>query len=122
MNLVVPEGLERPEIEVFIERFKENYPKELEYAFTHGNCYFFALILKHIYPEGHIYYHWSDHFVFSFNNKLYDITGEVTEKYLDGRLIVPWEELQEFDPSVYYRIIRDVIYHHDPILPGEREE
>lgn len=42
-------------IEEFINKFKFKYSEELEYIFTSGNCYYFAVILKDRFC-GDIYY------------------------------------------------------------------
>lgn len=71
-----------------------------------GNCYYFAIILKDRFPEGKIYY--DDvygHFVFKYNEKLYDWTG-VTNT--NGHLI-EWDKFDEYDSLLKKRIIRDCI-------------
>lgn len=62
--------------------------------FTNGYCYHFALILKGIYPEGHICYHYDHgHIVYLYDNKFWDINGELTDK---RNRYIPIEYLGEF--------------------------
>lgn len=92
-------------VETFISRFKFNYKKELEYIFTSGNCYYFAVILKDRF-NGEIYYlPIENHFISKINNKYYDITGEI------GFNEVPykWDIYKEFDRKQYEIITRDCI-------------
>lgn len=67
----------------FINKFKSyNKNQVLEKTFLEGYCYYFAIILKERFKEGKILYDKvENHFVFSYNNKLYDITGNVTNKH-----------------------------------------
>lgn len=67
----------------FIAKFKQsNRNKVMEDTFLHGFCYYFAVILKNRFPTGTILYDKeAAHFVFSYENKLYDITGNVTNQY-----------------------------------------
>ena len=70
------------EILNFIDKFKFIHKRELEEVFLYGNCYYFAIILKHRFPRVQIYYSYSvDHFVVRYKNHLYDISGDVTDKY-----------------------------------------
>lgn len=101
----------------FIDKFKE-YEKNnvLVKTFTEGFCYYFALILKERFPQGRIMYHSViNHFVFELNNKLYDITGNYTEK-ANNQQLFPWEEYQKIEPLESQRIIRDCIKKNDVIF------
>lgn len=69
--------------ELFIKQFKSmNKQHVLENTFTKGYCYYFAIIMQTRFPGGKIMYD-SDyaHFVYQYKNKLYDITGNVTNQY-----------------------------------------
>jgi len=50
-----------------------------EKVYTQGSCVKFAMILKHIYPQGNILYH-SSHAIFEYDGKSYDING-LAEKH-----------------------------------------
>lgn len=51
-------------------------------VFTEGCCYWFAFILCSRFKEAKIMYDpVINHFVAEIENKLYDITGDVTDKY-----------------------------------------
>lgn len=103
-------NISRPDIEFFINQFKQNFPKELEYVFTNGNCYHFSVILKHIYPEGEIWYkQLLGHFVFKLNDKFYDITGDVTKEQ-EERFLIDWENYKDEDKLHYNRLVRDCVY------------
>lgn len=43
-------NISRPDIEFFINQFKQNFPKELDYVFTNGNCYHFFCNIKTYLP------------------------------------------------------------------------
>lgn len=59
--------------------------RPIERFYTQGMCYWFAKILKEVYPEGEIWYNYDKgHVVFKYNNDFYDITGVVK---LTGRYI-----------------------------------
>lgn len=59
-----------------------NKQNVLENTFTKGFCYYFAIIMQTRFPGGQILYDKEyAHFVYKYNNKLYDITGNVTKKY-----------------------------------------
>lgn len=92
-------------IEQFIEKFKFKYNKELEYIFTSGNCYYFAIILKERF-NGEIYYlPIANHFVCKINNNYYDITGIASMNESPIR----WESYKNIDNKNYNIISRDCI-------------
>lgn len=64
----------------FIELIRDSVPNSVE-VFTKGNCGSFARILLYAFPEGEIFKHLDDHFVFHSGRHLYDITGNVDSKY-----------------------------------------
>lgn len=71
-----------------------------------GNCYYFAIILKDRFPEGKIFYDVIlGHFVFKYQDKLYDWKGiHNSEGFL-----VDWENFDEYDSVLKKRIIRDCV-------------
>lgn len=59
-----------------------------------GNCYYFALILNDRFPDGEIYYDVIyGHFIYFYNGKYYDWSGEV-QQY---GYIVNWSKFDEYD-------------------------
>tara|TARA_R110002020_G_scaffold169689_1_gene359020 strand:+ start:681 stop:980 length:300 start_codon:yes stop_codon:yes gene_type:complete len=56
-------------------------------VFTEGNCGNFARMLLFAFPQGNIKFYLRDHFVFEYYSLLYDITGEVTNKYPQENLV-----------------------------------
>ena len=89
----------------FIQKFKFSYQTELEYIFTTGNCYYFALILQNRF-NGDIYYLLNaNHFVCKINNDFYDITGKVGFNEKPYK----WLELSSLDKKLYDKIYRDCV-------------
>lgn len=73
-----------------------------------GNCYFFAVILKAAFPDGEIaYLPTYNHFVFMYNEQIYDWTGNVTDKYLTEEQLFYWEDYIVYEPLDARRVIRD---------------
>lgn len=73
------------EILDFIELIRESVPNAVE-VFTKGNCGSFARILNKTFSGGNIL-HNIDHAVFEYQSLWYDITGNVTNKYQNMKLI-----------------------------------
>ena len=92
-------------VEEFIRRrFEEDY------NWTTGRCYFFAIILKDIFPGGKIFYDpVAGHFIYRLSGKFYDWTGcrEYTKKEIEH--FYDWETLANWDILLYKRIERDCI-------------
>lgn len=87
----------------FINKFKFAYKGELEFVFTSGNCYYFAVILKERFG-GEIYYLPIDnHFVCKIDKEYYDITGKA------GFNEKPYKWDNYPDELEKKRIIRDCI-------------
>lgn len=63
----------------FINEFaKGGY--QVHKCFLHGNCYWFAYILRGRFPKGRIVYNIvENHFGFKLNDEVYDIRGIVTD-------------------------------------------
>jgi len=71
----------------FINRFKSSNPSAMEEAFTRGNCYWFAYILKKRFKEADIIYNpVKNHFACMIGNVAYDITGDI-----DSLGFFPWD-------------------------------
>lgn len=88
----------------FIEKFKEQYPDELEEIFSDGWCYYFAIILRARFA-GRIYYlPKENHFVCKIGEMFYDINGVVIPEEE-----VPWDEYKYEDMLHTQHIIRDCI-------------
>ena len=85
-------------------RFKEDY------NWTTGRCYFFAIILKDVFPGGKIFYDPIDgHFLYKYENNFYDWTGQktYTEKEID--CFYEWDRLKDWEPFLEKRIRHDCI-------------
>ncbi len=90
------------DINRFLSRFHNS--NDVDTVFTCGCCYWFALILHCRFPESVIMYDQvANHFVTMIDGKLYDITGDVTERYD----VIPW--LTFDDELLKSRIVRDCI-------------
>lgn len=73
----------------FINEFKKIDKKDnvLVKTFTLGYCYYFALILNHRFGGKILYDIQEGHFVTKIGRYIYEITGDVTEKYKDKKLL-----------------------------------
>ncbi len=89
-------------VKKFLDRFHES--KGVNKVFTNGCCYWFAFILHSRFEDSRLMYDQiENHFATQINGRLYDITGDVTEKYN----MEPWDELD--DELLKSRIIRDCV-------------
>ena len=91
------------EIERFIKRFHSS--DDITDVFTTGCCFWFAKILcERFFEQGAyvVYDEIEGHFGAKIGNKVYDITGDVTEKYT-------WTEWSDVDEARRDRIRRDCI-------------
>lgn len=71
-----------------------------------GNCYYFSVILKNRFPEGKIFYDViNGHFIFLYNDKYYDWTGNITP----NGYLVEWEKFEKYDYIQKNIIIRDCL-------------
>lgn len=87
-------------LEFIQRRFKNNC------KWTDGNCYYFAIILKDRFPEGTIFYDViNGHFVFFYNNEIYDWNGI----RCDCNCLVRWDDFDKYDESQRQRIVQDCI-------------
>ena len=91
----------------FIKRFTfSGSYEEVVHCFTHGCCYWFAYILfRRFLQDGAklMYDEIDNHFGTLIGDKVYDITGDVTDKYDWSE----WDQLR--DASLRKRIVRDCI-------------
>jgi hypothetical protein len=65
----------RSEIIKTIKLIRDSFDGSVE-VYSKGSCIKFAMILKHLYPNGTILYD-SNHAIFKFDEYFYDINGEV---------------------------------------------
>ena len=94
--------LELDGLDYFLARF--HLADDVDTVFTSGCCYWFAVILHCRFPDSTLMYDQvENHFVTQIQGRLYDITGDVTEKYQ----VKPWDALD--DELLRKRIIRDCI-------------
>lgn len=71
-----------------------------------GNCYYFSVILKSRFPQGTICYDViNGHFLFKYQELLYDWTGKVKP----NGYLVEWKKFDEYDCLQKQVIIRDCI-------------
>lgn len=95
------------DIREFIDMFHQY--RDVSHVFTRGCCYWFAKILHDRFPESKIIYIDPVHFVTEINGRLYDITGDVTEKYVGDSYyhLASWDDIP--DGLEKDRIISDSI-------------
>ena len=91
----------------FINHFNASTGREqIEECFTAGMCYWFALLLANRFPGGEIVYAVvENHFAYKYDKYVYDIMGDVTNKYT----FVSWFEYSMRDPAHASRIQRECI-------------
>lgn len=90
------------DIGTFLQRFRGDTVA----VFTNGCCYWFAMILfrRFIRDGAEIMYDVvANHFGTKINGRVYDITGDITDKYT----WTPWNEYE--DETHRNRIVRDCI-------------
>ncbi len=69
-----------PDIAGFLRRF--HISENVDEVFTCSCCYWFAKIMSERFPESQIMYDSiACHFVVEIDGRLFDITGDVTDKY-----------------------------------------
>lgn len=88
----------------FINDFKRFDTGQVTRTFTNGYCYWFAFILHNRFPYSEIvYYDAGNHFACKIKNRIFDITGDITEKNL---FFESWDEFQKAEPEKSKGIIR----------------
>ena len=75
----------------FIHKFTELYKNEVETVFTSGCCYWFAYILCARFGGEMMYDPIANHFMCMCDGRIYDITGDVSDRYNAIR----WEEFDD---------------------------
>ena len=88
----------------FIRQFKN-----AEETFLNGCCYWFAFILQERFGGTMMYEPVENHFVQEIGGRLYDISGDVTEKYKNSEYLMFWSDMEQYDCLLYKRIVRDCI-------------
>ena len=92
------------EVANFLKRFHAF--DNIDDVFTLGCCYWFAHILYFRFPHSRIMYDQVvNHFGTEIDGRIYDITGDVTDKYD----MIPWSRMHIIDPILADRIERDCI-------------
>lgn len=95
----------REEIDRFIHQFSK-YGKQVTTLFTEDCCYWFARILQERFPEGEILFLPEEHhFVVQIEDRLWDIRGNVTNRFRQAKQI-PWGETRGLQR---WRIQRDYV-------------
>ena len=88
----------------FIRDFKRFDTGQVTRTFTNGYCYWFAFILHTRFPDSEIvYYNAGNHFACKIRNRIFDITGDITDR---GLFFESWEEYQKVEPAESKRIIK----------------
>lgn len=95
----------REKILSFIAHFQR--PDTIE-VFTNGMCYWFAVILLERFGGDILYDMEIGHFVCDVGGRLYDVTGDVTERIGNSSLVC-WDFLPEHDNLLYERLMRDCV-------------
>lgn len=101
----VPSLISSPDVSAFLRRFHQS--DNVTDVFSFGCCYWFAKILfdrfSHLSGTEIMYDEIENHFGTKVGESVYDITGDVTAKYVWK----PWADLN--DDLLRKRIIRDCI-------------
>lgn len=96
------------EVMKFIDRFTYGEKQaSVEECFTHGCCFWFAHTLVSRFQQGMLVYDQvMNHFGCLIGDRVYDITGDVTDAYFWE----PWVSTCLHDPALAKRIEHDCIY------------
>ena len=87
----------RSEVLKFIHDFKRFDSGEVTRTFTNGYCYWFAHILHARFPDSKIvYYDAGNHFACLIDSRIYDITGDITNRNL---FFESWEYFKQIEPN-----------------------
>lgn len=82
--------------------------RDAQNTFLFGCCYWFSFILGKRFGGVTMYLPVENHFVQEIDGCLYDVSRDVTARYADSQ-IIPWNSMEEYDSSLYHRIIRDCV-------------
>ena len=98
----------------FINNYKHISKKEIEYAFTNGNCYWFAYILHTVF-NGKIYYlPIEGHFICKIENEFYDIKGCIDDSFnYTMDVLYDWNEYCKIEPLDSERVAKYCIYYEE---------
>lgn len=77
-------------------------------TFLYGMCYWFSFILNERFGGTTMYLPIENHFVQEIEGRLYDVSGDVTEKYNTSK-IMRWQDMEQHDQLLYKRLIRDCV-------------
>ena len=89
-------------VQRFIREFKRFDTGQVTRTFTNGYCYWFAFILHTRFPDSEIvYYDAGNHFACKIGKRIFDITGDITDKHL---FFESWEEFKKNEPLVAQRV------------------
>lgn len=95
------------EVVDFIELMQRAVPNAIE-VFTCGNCGPFALILSKAFPGGEIkYIPKAGHAVYEYRSQWYDITGQITNKFMKDNKI---EYSDAYEIFSYYGAGKAMLY------------
>lgn len=103
MRDALTRDMSRTEILLFIKRFEKS-----EHTFTNGCCYWFTQILRQRFGGNTMYLPVFGHFIQEINGRLYDVTGDVTDKYSNADKY-DWQTYVLADSSNYARIYHDCV-------------
>ena len=95
-----------------IEFLNRRFPLEKDCNWVDGNCYYMAAILKSRFPQGDVFYDTiMGHFLFKYNEKFYDFSGEVDVDIDHGAMwhIIEWRNFEYYDETQKACIERDCI-------------
>lgn len=93
----------RSEILHFIKQFKD-----AQSTFLYGCCYWFTVILSQRFGGTTMYLPVENHYIQEIDGCLYDVSGDVTEKYKEEK-IMKWSDMEQYDSALYKRLIRDCV-------------
>ena len=88
----------------FIRHFKG-----AEETFLCGCCYWFAFILQERFGGTMMYEPVKNHFVQEIGGRFYDASGDVTDTYKNSEYLMFWSDMEQYDPLLYQRLVRDCI-------------
>lgn len=50
-----------------------------------------------------------NHFVQEIGGRFYDASGDVTDTYKNSEYLMFWSDMEQYDPLLYQRLVRDCI-------------
>ena len=96
--------------------------KNAQETFLNGCWFWFAFILQERFGGTMMYEPVENHYVQEIGGRLYDVSGDVTERYGSSEHLMRWADMEQFDSILYRRLIRDCIkkerYDDDDFDPG----